>query len=162
MCLKPRKNFFLLPNLSMKRWNSQNSWQRKQWLLLRWLSILKIWVVPFSLPDSQIFVPLTVFAGPIYFLKKIYQYVHICSFWTVVLLEIALSPLYRCPVDMLLFYTSLSTRVLSCMAHWSSIFSISDFLPMLAFPFVKMFQNNHLVAFEVIATFVCEYWHHLS
>ena len=40
------------------------------------------------------------------------------------------------------------------MAHWSSIFSISDFLPMLAFPFVKMFQNNHLVAFEVIASFV--------
>ena len=82
-----------------------------------------------------------------------------CSFWTVVLLEIALSPLYRCAVDMLLFYTSVSTRVLSCMAHWSSIFSISDFLPMLAFPFVKMFQNNHLVAFEVIATFVCKYWH---
>ncbi|XP_071092006.1 TBC1 domain family member 31-like [Haliotis cracherodii] len=43
-------------------------------------------------------------------------------------------------------------RVLSALAHWSPIFGETQYLPMLAFPFVKLFQNNHLVCFEIIAT----------
>lgn len=43
-------------------------------------------------------------------------------------------------------------RTLSSLAHWSAIFGELDYLPMLAFPFVKLFQNNQLVCFEVIAT----------
>ena len=43
-------------------------------------------------------------------------------------------------------------RVLSALAHWSPIFGETDYLPMLVFPFVKLFQNNQLVCFEIVAT----------
>ena len=43
-------------------------------------------------------------------------------------------------------------RILSALAHWAPIFGETQFLPSLAFPFVKLFQNNHLVCFEMIAT----------
>uniref|UniRef100_A0A3B3R1C7 TBC1 domain family member 31 n=1 Tax=Paramormyrops kingsleyae TaxID=1676925 RepID=A0A3B3R1C7_9TELE len=52
-------------------------------------------------------------------------------------------------------------RVLSALAHWSAIFGETEYLPLLAFPFVKLFQNNPLVCFEVIATVIvnwCQHW----
>lgn len=45
-------------------------------------------------------------------------------------------------------------RVLSALAHWSAIFGETEYLPLLAFPFVKLFQNNPLVCFEVTATVI--------
>ncbi|XP_059501925.1 TBC1 domain family member 31 isoform X2 [Stegostoma tigrinum] len=52
-------------------------------------------------------------------------------------------------------------RVLSAMAHWSAIFAEVSYLPLLAFPFVKLFQNNQLIGFEVLATIItnwCQHW----
>lgn len=52
-------------------------------------------------------------------------------------------------------------RTLSALAHWSAIFSETPYLPLLAFPFVKLFQNNQLVCFEVVATLIinwCQHW----
>uniref|UniRef100_A0AAY5EYC4 TBC1 domain family member 31 n=1 Tax=Electrophorus electricus TaxID=8005 RepID=A0AAY5EYC4_ELEEL len=52
-------------------------------------------------------------------------------------------------------------RVLSALAHWSAIFGETEYLPLLAFPFVKLFQNNPLICFEVVATVVvnwCQHW----
>ncbi|XP_004373085.1 TBC1 domain family member 31 [Trichechus manatus latirostris] len=52
-------------------------------------------------------------------------------------------------------------RTLSALAHWSAIFSDTPYLPLLAFPFVKLFQNNQLICFEVIATLIvnwCQHW----
>uniref|UniRef100_A0A2K6EVC9 TBC1 domain family member 31 n=1 Tax=Propithecus coquereli TaxID=379532 RepID=A0A2K6EVC9_PROCO len=52
-------------------------------------------------------------------------------------------------------------RTLSALAHWSVIFSDTPYLPLLAFPFVKLFQNNQLVCFEVVATLIinwCQHW----
>ncbi|MBN3306118.1 TBC31 protein, partial [Amia calva] len=52
-------------------------------------------------------------------------------------------------------------RVLSALAHWSSIFGETEYLPLVAFPFVKLFQNNQLICFEVIATVLmnwCQHW----
>ncbi|XP_062320828.1 TBC1 domain family member 31 [Osmerus eperlanus] len=52
-------------------------------------------------------------------------------------------------------------RVLSALAHWSAIFGETDYLPLVAFPFVKLFQNNPLVCFEVVATVIvnwCQHW----
>ncbi|GCC23790.1 TBC1 domain family member 31 isoform X1 [Chiloscyllium punctatum] len=52
-------------------------------------------------------------------------------------------------------------RVLSAMAHWSAIFAEVSYLPLLAFPFVKLFQNNQLIGFEVVATIItnwCQHW----
>uniref|UniRef100_A0A2K5DPN0 TBC1 domain family member 31 n=1 Tax=Aotus nancymaae TaxID=37293 RepID=A0A2K5DPN0_AOTNA len=52
-------------------------------------------------------------------------------------------------------------RTLSSLAHWSVIFSDTPYLPLLAFPFVKLFQNNQLICFEVIATLImnwCQHW----
>ncbi|KAJ8353824.1 hypothetical protein SKAU_G00213910 [Synaphobranchus kaupii] len=52
-------------------------------------------------------------------------------------------------------------RVLSALTYWSAIFGETDYLPLMAFPFVKLFQNNPLVCFEVIATVLvnwCQHW----
>ncbi|XP_073535959.1 TBC1 domain family member 31 isoform X2 [Phyllobates terribilis] len=52
-------------------------------------------------------------------------------------------------------------RTLSTLAHWSSIFGETKYLPLLAFPFVKLFQNNQLICFEVVATVItnwCQHW----
>uniref|UniRef100_A0A4X2LHM1 TBC1 domain family member 31 n=1 Tax=Vombatus ursinus TaxID=29139 RepID=A0A4X2LHM1_VOMUR len=52
-------------------------------------------------------------------------------------------------------------RTMSALAHWSAIFGDTPYLPLLAFPFVKLFQNNQLVCFEVIATLIinwCQHW----
>ncbi|NXY04526.1 TBC31 protein, partial [Pteruthius melanotis] len=52
-------------------------------------------------------------------------------------------------------------RTLSALAHWSAIFAETPFMPLLAFPFVKLFQNNQLICFEVVATVVvnfCQHW----
>ncbi|XP_064501773.1 TBC1 domain family member 31 isoform X2 [Pseudopipra pipra] len=52
-------------------------------------------------------------------------------------------------------------RTLSALAHWSAIFAETPYIPLLAFPFVKLFQNNPLICFEVVATVVvnfCQHW----
>ncbi|XP_056378692.1 TBC1 domain family member 31 [Hyla sarda] len=52
-------------------------------------------------------------------------------------------------------------RTLSTLAHWSTIFGETKYLPLLAFPFVKLFQNNQLICFEVVATVItnwCQHW----
>ncbi|XP_059168876.1 TBC1 domain family member 31-like [Physella acuta] len=51
-------------------------------------------------------------------------------------------------------------RILSAMAHWSPIFGETQFLPTFAFPFVKMFQNNHLICFEMVATILVNWGQH--
>lgn len=50
--------------------------------------------------------------------------------------------------------TRILEKILSALAHWSEIFAELEYLPMLIFPFVKIFQNNHLICFEVCATFL--------
>ncbi|NXP23167.1 TBC31 protein, partial [Scytalopus superciliaris] len=52
-------------------------------------------------------------------------------------------------------------RTLSALAHWSAVFAETPYMPLLAFPFVKLFQNNPLICFEVVATVVvnfCQHW----
>ncbi|NXE25121.1 TBC31 protein, partial [Ardeotis kori] len=52
-------------------------------------------------------------------------------------------------------------RTLSALAHWSAIFAETPYIALLAFPFVKLFQNNQLICFEVVATVVvnfCQHW----
>ncbi|KAL2084281.1 hypothetical protein ACEWY4_019799 [Coilia grayii] len=52
-------------------------------------------------------------------------------------------------------------RLLSALAHWSAIFGETDYLPLVAFPFAKLFQNNPLICFEVVATVIvnwCQHW----
>ncbi|XP_030900300.2 TBC1 domain family member 31 isoform X2 [Melopsittacus undulatus] len=52
-------------------------------------------------------------------------------------------------------------RTLSALAHWSAVFAETPYIPLLAFPFVKLFQNNQLICFEVVATVVvnfCQHW----
>ena len=45
-------------------------------------------------------------------------------------------------------------RTLSALAHWSPIFAECDYLPLLIFPFVKLFQNNQVICFEIVATLI--------
>ena len=57
--------------------------------------------------------------------------------------------------------TRILEKILSALAHWSEIFAELEYLPMLVFPFVKIFQHNHLVCFEVVATYLksfCLHW----
>ena len=52
-------------------------------------------------------------------------------------------------------------KIVSALAYWSEIFAELEYLPMLVFPFVKVFQHNHLVCFEVVATYLksfCVHW----
>ncbi|KAM8966814.1 TBC1 domain family member 31 [Pelodytes ibericus] len=52
-------------------------------------------------------------------------------------------------------------RTLSALAHWSAIFGETKYLPLLSFPFVKLFQNNQLICFEVVASVItnwCQHW----
>ncbi|XP_028985560.1 TBC1 domain family member 31 [Betta splendens] len=52
-------------------------------------------------------------------------------------------------------------RVLSALAHWAAIFGEVEYLPLMAFPFVKLFQNNPMLCFEVVATVIvnwCQHW----
>ncbi|XP_054638968.1 TBC1 domain family member 31 isoform X2 [Dunckerocampus dactyliophorus] len=52
-------------------------------------------------------------------------------------------------------------RVLSASAHWAAIFGEVEYLPLITFPFVKLFQNNPMVCFEVVATVLvnwCQHW----
>lgn len=51
-------------------------------------------------------------------------------------------------------------RILSALANWSPIFGETQYLPVLAFPFVKLFQNNHLVCFEIIASVLVNFAQH--
>ncbi|KAJ8303472.1 hypothetical protein KUTeg_019868 [Tegillarca granosa] len=51
-------------------------------------------------------------------------------------------------------------RILSALAHWSPIFGETQYLPVLAFPFVKLFQNNHLICFEIIASIMTNWSEH--
>ncbi|XP_076006622.1 TBC1 domain family member 31 isoform X2 [Genypterus blacodes] len=51
-------------------------------------------------------------------------------------------------------------RVLSALAHWAAIFGETDYLPLVAFPFVKLFQNNPLLCFEVVATVIVNWCQH--
>ncbi|XP_064599017.1 TBC1 domain family member 31-like isoform X2 [Liolophura sinensis] len=51
-------------------------------------------------------------------------------------------------------------RILSALAHWSPIFGETQYLPSLAFPFIKLFQNNHLVCFEMIASVLVNWGAH--
>uniref|UniRef100_A0A8D3E2P5 TBC1 domain family member 31 n=1 Tax=Scophthalmus maximus TaxID=52904 RepID=A0A8D3E2P5_SCOMX len=52
-------------------------------------------------------------------------------------------------------------RVLSALGHWAAIFGEVEYLPLVAFPFVKLFQNNPILCFEVVATVIvnwCQHW----
>ncbi|XP_040900016.1 TBC1 domain family member 31 [Toxotes jaculatrix] len=52
-------------------------------------------------------------------------------------------------------------RALSALAHWAAIFGEVEYLPLVAFPFVKLFQNNPMLCFEVVATVIvnwCQHW----
>ncbi|XP_068723216.1 TBC1 domain family member 31-like [Montipora capricornis] len=51
-------------------------------------------------------------------------------------------------------------RTLSALAHWSAIFGEVDYLALLSFPFIKLFQNNQLICFEMIATILTNWCHH--
>lgn len=51
-------------------------------------------------------------------------------------------------------------KILSALAHWSPIFAEHDSLPGVVFPFVKLFQNNHLVCFEMVVTLLMNWSQH--
>ena len=53
-------------------------------------------------------------------------------------------------------------KILSALAYYSELFCELEYLPMLVFPFVKIFQYNHLICFEVCVTFLrnfCLHWY---
>lgn len=58
------------------------------------------------------------------------------------------------------------SRIMSCLAHWSRVFSLpcewqANFLPTFIFPFVKYLSKNSLHAFETIVTILlnqCQLW----
>lgn len=51
-------------------------------------------------------------------------------------------------------------KTLSHLAHWAPIFGETSLAPLIVFPFVKLFINNQLVCFEVVATVIINYLQH--
>ena len=51
-------------------------------------------------------------------------------------------------------------RILSCLAHYCSVFTEVKFLPELIFPFVKLFINDELTCFETILSFFFQWGQH--
>ncbi|CAH8872271.1 unnamed protein product [Trichobilharzia szidati] len=52
-------------------------------------------------------------------------------------------------------------KVCSALAYWCPLFGETDWLPLFVFPFVKLYHNNLLYAFEVVATILinwCGTW----
>ncbi|TGZ56436.1 hypothetical protein CRM22_010160 [Opisthorchis felineus] len=52
-------------------------------------------------------------------------------------------------------------KVCSALAFWSPMFGETDWLLVMAYPFVRLFESNNLHAFEVVATVLnnwCEFW----
>ena len=47
-------------------------------------------------------------------------------------------------------------RALSVLAHWAPVFGETSYLPELVFPFIKLFQNNQLATFEILASVLSE------
>jgi hypothetical protein len=45
-------------------------------------------------------------------------------------------------------------RLLSALVYWSPIFEDVDFIPYLVFPFVKVFENDTFMAFEIVLTVI--------
>ena len=57
--------------------------------------------------------------------------------------------------------TRVLEKILSALAYWSDLFAELEYLPMMVFPIVKVFQNNHLVCFEICASMLksfCVHW----
>lgn len=53
------------------------------------------------------------------------------------------------------------SRIASCLAHWTPIFSYVNYLPKFIFPFLKIFKCDLLLCFELIATLLsnhCQLW----
>lgn len=53
------------------------------------------------------------------------------------------------------------SKIVSCLAHWSPIFSYVNYLPKFVFPFLKIFKGDLLLCFELIATLLnnhCQLW----
>ena len=61
-------------------------------------------------------------------------------------------------------YTSISTRLsrlLSALMYWHPPLAECDWLPALVFPFLRVFERDSLVTFEVVATVImnwCQEW----
>jgi hypothetical protein len=52
-------------------------------------------------------------------------------------------------------------KIVSCLAHWSKIFSHCDYIGRFVFPFLRLFKNDSLLSFELIATILlnqCQLW----
>lgn len=64
--------------------------------------------------------------------------------------------------NLLLLSSFSMNRVLSALAHWAAIFGEVEYLPLVAFPFVKLFQNNPMLCFEVVATVIGTCWFQLG
>ena len=53
-------------------------------------------------------------------------------------------------------------RTISCVAHWNSLFGELDYIPIMVFPFVKLFQHSPIHCFEVISTGKCYKANHVG
>ena len=72
---------------------------------------------------------------------------YVCTYSKCVLIE---------QILMCTYVHTLLLRALSALAFWAPIFGEVDYLSHLAFPFAKLFQNNRLLTFEVLATLMSE------
>lgn len=52
-------------------------------------------------------------------------------------------------------------KIVSCLAYWSTVFAQCDFIPYFVWPFARIYQNDSLTCFEIVATILlnhCQLW----
>lgn len=53
------------------------------------------------------------------------------------------------------------SKIVSCLAHWTSIFGYVNYLPKFVFPFLRLCKGDLLLCFELVATILnnqCQLW----
>lgn len=53
------------------------------------------------------------------------------------------------------------SKIVSCLAHWATVFGYVDFLPQFVFPFLRVCKGDLLLCFELMATILnnqCQLW----
>lgn len=51
-------------------------------------------------------------------------------------------------------------RILSALAHFCPVFGEVEYLPALAFPFIKLFGTDEVLCFEVVLSFLAQFSQH--
>lgn len=122
---------------------------------------LLIWRFLLRIPENrELYAALTQATSPPFFYRSHPDVVHPLSLLQKGIHEAYVKLDERYPLKERRLFRRLQ-RILSCLAHWSPLFSEVEFLPSMVFPFVRLFPADDAVVFEIVCTLLlnwCARW----